>query len=1040
MRFLRLFILMALFVGCSANKNLQEFAKWGFLDGIYSTRPQAKNPLIVLIKLKTPALLETASRDQGKLKIDETQLKAIENEQAATIAALAKISPEIRVLIEYKRVLNALTILVPAEYYDQVASLPNVVLREKSNPFARPKSEEAPIAGALSSRTSVRFIGAEAAYAQNLRGEGIKVGVIDTGIDYTHKMFLGAGTAEAYKAINPAQADAGFPNAKVVGGIDLVGTQYDAASPEFVKRLPLPDLNPLDEAGHGTHVAGTIAGLGDGVKTYSGVAPAAELFAIKVFGARGSTSDEIVIAALEYAVDPSGDLNFDDQLDIVNLSLGSSYGNPHIMYNEAIKNLVRAGTAVVVAAGNSGDKAYIVGAPGTSEDAIAVASGIDNSEQNIQFPSAEFHSKEGTLNLEYAEGETSKPLKDIPALTGEVIAVGTAQEDFDPFLKEQIKGKIALIDRGVITFSEKIKKAQEAGALAVIVANNTEGDPFVMSGNGEKFEIPAIMISQSGGEKLKEELKKGPVTVDMKSKTLIEKPELVDTISSFSSRGPRSEDGLIKPEITAPGSNIISAQMGGGDQAAVLSGTSMATPHIAGTMALLKQKFKDLTPQELKSVLMGHGKVVADRNKKTYSVSRQGAGRVQIEEALEARATSLPAALSLGITDLEKQKTLVQDLTLKNQSAESLSLTAQWAGSPALQMAVPQITLAPGESRTVSITVKVQASFMQGPTEELDGFLRLADDKGLVLQIPVLVVARQISQIQADSAVVHATSAADSAGSLVHISLQNKGMNKGPAYLFNSLGGDARKIDRKPDPVHNRNCDLQSAGYRLIEKDGTRVLQIALKLYERMTTWNACEVNMQIDANGDGVADQEVAGTTANSLSGLTSEKFVTLLLDSAKAREMRKKYEDEIAQNVKDPKEDYSGALVDLRPLQVFDNSTLAIMEVDTAKLALANTGALAIKISTFHQDDEAIEMDDYLGSQDKNWDLISILPMAQAFLQLPESVEMQGQGSVTVPAVKGYGSGDLILYAPQNKAVSDVLLEDAQSQIVPVRYEKEN
>jgi subtilisin family serine protease len=125
----------------------------------------------------------------------------------------------------------------------------------------------------------------------------------------------------------------------------------------------------LDEATHGTHVAGTVAGLGDGVNTYDGVAPDAALYAIKVFGAKGGTSDEVVIAALEYAADPTGDLSFQQQLDVVNLSLGSNYGNPHIMYNHAIKNLVRGGTVVVASGGNSGDSSYIVGAPGISDDA-----------------------------------------------------------------------------------------------------------------------------------------------------------------------------------------------------------------------------------------------------------------------------------------------------------------------------------------------------------------------------------------------------------------------------------------------------------------------------------------------------------------------------------------------------------------------------------------------------------------------------------------------------------------------------------------------
>lgn len=1026
-----------LLTGCTASKPQNEFTKWGFMDGIHSTRPQTKTPFIAILKLKTPALLETATRDQGKLAIDENQLKAIQTEQDVTIAELVKISPDVKILIRYKLVLNALTIMAPAEVFDQVASLPNVVMSEKSTAFARPKNQEAETAGLVAVNTSVKFIGSEAAYAQNIQGEGMKVGIIDTGIDYTHKMFLGEGTIDAYKAVDPAQTNAGFPNKKVVGGIDLVGTKYDSASPEFINRIPVPDLNPLDEAGHGTHVAGTVAGIGDGVNTYSGVAPAADLYAIKVFGADGSTSDEVVIAALEYAINPSGDLKFTDQLDVVNLSLGSGYGNPHIMYNQAISNVVRGGTSVVISAGNSGDKGYVVGAPGVSDNAIAVASSVDNMNQNIQFAAAEFSLAGETLNAEFVEGTITKPLKGIPAIAGEVIAVGVANVDFDQALKDQIKGKVALIDRGVVTFAEKIKRAQEAGAIAVVVANNADGEPIAMGGGEEKYDIPAIMIAKSAGALIKEKLQVGIVTVDLKSKALIEKPELIDTISSFSSRGPRSEDGLIKPEISSPGSNIISAGMGGGEKAAVMSGTSMAAPHIAGVMALLKQKFKDATPYELKSILMGHGKVIADKNKKIYTVSRQGAGRVQVAESLKARLVTLPAALSFGITDVEKQKTLSQEITLKNISAEILTLKPDWSGSTALQVVAPAVTLASGESKTISVTVKVIASKMQNANDELDGFLTFSTDKEIAVQVPTLVVARQISQIQGKFVLVHSTSAADSAGSVVNIEVQNVGINKGTAYLFNLLGEDTRKKDSKPDAAHNRNCDMQSAGYRVIEKDEARILQVAVKLFERMTTWNNCEVNVQIDSDGNGQADQEIAGTTADNLAGLSTEKFASLLLDSNKARDMRKQYEADVVHKVKDAKEDYTKALIDQQAMQVFDNSTLAIIEVDTAKLTLADTGELNIKISTTHQDSGVIEYDDYLGKQDQQWDKISINPLAQAFGELPEVVELAGQESLSIQAVKGYGSGDLILYVPQNRSVNDILLEDDQSQVIPVKFE---
>jgi subtilisin family serine protease len=1025
---------------CSPTKLNNDFSRWGFSDEIYSTRPQASTPLIALLKLNAPALLETATRKDGKLVVDPVLATAIAKEQEATIAELQKISPEIHVLLRYKLVLNAITIVTPPEFFDRVAALPNVTLSERSASFSRPQSQEPSPTGIVGPKTSVRFIGADKAHERGFRGEGMRIGVIDTGIDYTHKMFAGEGTKEAYKAINPSQANAAFPSKKVVGGIDLVGTEYDSASPDFAKHLPIPDMNPLDEAGHGTHVAGTIAGAGDDINTYSGVAPAADLYAIKVFGAHGSTGDEVVIAALEYAMDPAGDLKFENQLDVVNLSLGSGYGSPHLMYSHAIKNLVRGGTNVVISAGNSGDTPYVVGSPGVAEEAISVASSIDNMNQNVLFPTASFQFGDEVFSAEAVEASITKPLSSITELKGEVIAVGLADTDFTPPLKDQIRGKVALIDRGKVTFSEKIRRAQEAGAIAVVVANNDSTDPIGMGGEG-KYDIPAVMVLKSAGDKVKENLAKGVVTVDLKSGKTLEKPWLVDTISPFSSRGPRSEDGLIKPEIAAPGSNIISADRGSGDQGIQMSGTSMAAPHIAGVMALLKQRFPTLTPFELKSVLMGHAKVIADKDKKTYSISRQGAGRVQVAESLDAKLVVTPASLSLGNTDIEKQKTLAREITLKNIGTEAMTVKMEWAGTAALQFSAPSVVLAPGESKVMPLTVKILAAAMTSANQELDVFLNFSTDKEALLQMPVLTVTRQISQIKATTLKVHSTSPADGAGSTADIELQNAGVNKGKALMFNMLGSDDRKKDKRPDLAHNRNCDMQSAGYRIIEREGAQVLQVAVKLYERMTTWNTCEVNVQIDSNNDALADQEIAGVPSESLPGLPAQGFVSILLDGNKARELRKKFEAEVENKVKhpeakDPVENYTEAVQALSKMQMFDNSTLAIVEANVTDLQLAETGELRIKVSTTHQDSGVIEYDDYLGNQAKEWEKVSTSPLAQSFAQLPEAVDLAGGETKSVSLLKGYGLKNLILYSPQNRAVQDPVLQDGQSQVVQAVY----
>ncbi|WP_413574609.1 S8 family serine peptidase [Bdellovibrio sp. HCB290] len=1023
--------------GCSPSQPDSPIFKSDLLDGLYSTRSTIAEPSIFIVKLSVPALLETAELKDGKPQIKAVQVEDIKNEQEQTIEELKKISSDIRILIRYRLVLNGLVVWAPADALEKIKKVPNVIMAQKSEQFSRPLEEDNEFneTGMVGEKTSVKFIGSEAAYAQNIRGQGMRIAVIDTGIDYTHKMLGGPGTPEAYKAINPSAESSAFPNRKVVGGIDLAGSDFQPGADDPKKRIPVPDVNPLDEATHGTHVAGSVAGIGDGVNTYDGVAPDADLYAIKVFGKSGGTSDEVVIAALEYSADPTGDLTFAKQMDVVNLSLGSNYGSPHVMYGHAVKNLVRGGTVVVASAGNSGDAPYIVGAPSIADDAISVGSSIDDSAHNISFPAAEFSgTNQEKLVLEFAESKTASPLDKMPEAQGELIYVGLADKDFDSVTAAQLEGKFALIDRGAVSFADKIKRAQDAGALGVLIANNAPGESAGMSGV-DAFTIPAVMITQDAGTQVKALLLKDTVLVNLKSKSRIEKPWLADTISPFSSRGPRSEDGLIKPEITGPGTNIISAARGTGDKGALMSGTSMSGPHIAGVMGLLKQKFPALSPLELKSVLLGHGKVIADAEKKTYSVARQGAGRAQVAESLNAQVVTTPATLSFGLTDIEKNKVLSTKVTFKNISSKAVILNPQWTGNASLQVVVPPVTLEPGQSKTVDIEAYVNASTMKSSNEELDGFLKFTQGEELILQMPALVVARQISRIKATSLEVLATSADDSAGSVAKLKIENNSVNRGDAYLFTLLGQDGRKAEKKSDLVHNKNCDLQSAGYRVItDASGKRLLQVALKLYEGMTTWHRCEVNVQIDSNGDGLADQELAGLVGGSLPGLVTEKFYSMLLDGNQARELRKSYDEAIAQG-KSYDENYVPALLGMLPMTTFDNSTLAIISADASVLATSSTGELNIKVSTTHNDNYALEYDDYLANE-KTWSKISLNDLGQAYADIPEVIALAGNSSTTATLKKGYSAAELVIYSPQNKSVRDPLAEDSQSQIISPEY----
>ena len=210
------------------------------------------------------------------------------------------------------------------------------------------------------------------------------------------------------------------------------------------------DKDPLDESGHGTHVAGTIAGIGDNINTHNGVAPAADLYAIKVFEKKGSTSNFVVIVGLEYAVDPNRDGNPDDRMDILNLSLGSSYGVAYTLYDKAISNIHNANISIVTSAGNSGTRPYIVGSPGTSEHALSVASSIDHSLHNWNFHAIDFYLGEAQEKLtRVALLRQIGQAREIWKTVVEIIDTSYADRNRKRLLFKKLNNKIALMVGGI---------------------------------------------------------------------------------------------------------------------------------------------------------------------------------------------------------------------------------------------------------------------------------------------------------------------------------------------------------------------------------------------------------------------------------------------------------------------------------------------------------------------------------------------------------------------------------------------------------------
>jgi hypothetical protein len=274
------------------------------------------------------------------------------------------------VIDRYQRLYNGLWLLLPRASLAALRALPGV-RRVHRVGFVK-----------LENATSVPFIGAPKVWKElGVRGEGVQIAIIDTGIDYTHRSFGGPGAIGAYQGNDGRRIEPGtFPTAKVIHGYDFAGDSYRPIPDDPDSHIPIPDPDPLDRHGHGTHVAATAAGLEVPGKVGAGVAPGAQLVAYKVFGAEGWTPDALVLAALERAVDPNRDGDFADRAAVINLSLADDYGLHDDPLSTAANRAVSLGSIVVAAAGNGGNRPYIVGTPGAASAVIGVGASLDSSQ------------------------------------------------------------------------------------------------------------------------------------------------------------------------------------------------------------------------------------------------------------------------------------------------------------------------------------------------------------------------------------------------------------------------------------------------------------------------------------------------------------------------------------------------------------------------------------------------------------------------------------------------------------------------------------
>jgi subtilisin family serine protease len=586
---------------------------------------------------------------------------------------------------------------------------------------------------------SVNIIGAPALWtavggAANA-GAGIKVAVIDTGIDQTHP-FICKPTGNAAKPCdNALAAPNGFPKGdpRFTNNKVIVAKVYFTGKPGLATPQALQD--------HGTHVSGTIGGANNttappngavpAVTGLSGVAPMAFLGNYNVFPCFSPTNcitnspSHDIAQAIEDAVK--------DGMDVINMSLGGGINGFKDQLTVASDRAVEAGVVVAIAAGNSGPTPNSVESPGQAALAITAAAATNN-----HFFGVPIHVGKTTFNGAAGDFNSFVPAVAAPLAnwnnTAAGAASGAATRACTAIAAGTHTGQIVVIDRGSCTFSTKIRNAQAAGAVGALVVNNSAGDPVAMAQDGTPNQptIGALMlgISDRGGIR-----GAATQTASIDGSHLA---EVVTTnqniLAGFSSRGPANLLD-IKPDVSAPGVNVYSSIPGG--KFAMFQGTSMATPHVAGSAALILQEHPSWTPAQVKSALVNTAVRPSSLGRNPINV---GDGVLNLGSASAVSATLEPATLSFRKIEPTSGQSKTIDVTITNVTSARHAYTAAAtfdfvAGAGATVSVSPSsVTLSAGQSATVSVTVSTAQTTPDG---QYFGRLTVTPDAGGALTAPL---------------------------------------------------------------------------------------------------------------------------------------------------------------------------------------------------------------------------------------------------------------------------------------------------------------
>lgn len=699
--------------------------------------------------------------DQGQTTSSPTDLQSAHREFTQQLEH--QFGQPILVRYEYTNAINGLALSLTVNQAQQIADLPDVSSVIADAGFTL-QQNSAELTGAPGVWNGTALAGVDGTF-----GEGVLVGIIDSGIDFDNPSFAATGPVDGYVHTNP------FGEGTYLGICDQNHPDHDpsfACNDKVVGAYDFTDdtlINDANFADHGTSVAGIAAGnfvnvTIPGTSTtdeISGVAPHANIISYDVCDSSDNCSSLAIVAAVDQAIE--------NGVDVLNMSIGGPTDSPwNGVMAQAMWNAHNAGIFVAVSAGNQGPGEASITAPADAPWVTAVAATDSGVLTTVDIDVIGTNVPDSLLQISAIRGENLSINSDVgPASIIHVADLATGDHLASNALPAgSLTGRIALIDRGESLFETKVRNAFNAGAIGVIMVNNVDGPSVTMSGVSQ-IPIPSVMISRDAGIALRQWIQQNP---DAEIRINAQQESDFTSVANFSSRGANTQTDTLVPQIAAPGADtsvIAPTATAGTDDWVFFSGTSAASPHVAGAGALLASLHPDWTPSEIQSALQttaNNTNIVTGNALQAATAFDIGSGQLDVATAANAglvlHETSEEFRLAnpnLGgdgstlnlasFVDSNVDSSTTWNRTIRSTQDSTVIWTPVFTSDSglSLNLSVDQIVLTAGAEVSFDLTAQIAAD---ASSDWLFGELTLVPDQDLPeAHFPVAVQSSPIAGV-----------------------------------------------------------------------------------------------------------------------------------------------------------------------------------------------------------------------------------------------------------------------------------------------------